>query len=99
MIFGLGLGLLGLVWVGISWDYGVPTQNPRFFWVQMHGTNLSPKQQKFLRKYVKEKPFNIIQCDKNIGSCILSNKLLDEIVLGTLNNRDWNDAYARATLC
>ncbi len=31
VIFGLGLGLLGLVWVGISWDLGVPTQNPRFF--------------------------------------------------------------------
>jgi hypothetical protein len=61
--------------------------------------NLSPKQKKFLRKYVKEKPFSIIQCEKNIGLCILSNKLLDEIVLGTLNNRDWNDAYARATLC
>jgi hypothetical protein len=26
VIFGLGLGLLGLVWVGISWDLGVPTQ-------------------------------------------------------------------------
>jgi hypothetical protein len=30
-IFGLDLGLLGLVWVGISWDLGDPTQNPRFF--------------------------------------------------------------------
>jgi hypothetical protein len=29
VIFGLGLGLLGLVWVGISWDLGDQTQ-PQF---------------------------------------------------------------------
>ncbi len=41
VVFGLGLELLGLVWVGISWDLGVLTQpKTHVFWVQMYGTQV-----------------------------------------------------------
>ena len=40
----------------------------------------------FFKKYVKEKPFKVIDCDKNVGLCIIDNKVYDEFVLEQLNN-------------
>jgi predicted GIY-YIG superfamily endonuclease len=34
----------------------------------------------FLKKFVKNKPFEIVNCDKNIGSAIISHELYDKLV-------------------
>ena len=48
--------------------------------------NLTLEEFNFFKKYVKEKPFKVIDCDKNVGLCIIDNKVYDEFVLEQLNN-------------
>ena len=43
--------------------------------------NLSENQFYFLNKFLKEKPFSVLQCDKNIGTLIISNE--DKSKLGS----------------
>ena len=43
--------------------------------------NLSSRDIYFLKKFTREKPFSIIQCDKNIGLSIASNELMDKLCL------------------
>lgn len=49
--------------------------------------NISIEQLKSLKKFQKEKPFTIVECDKNIGSAIISNELYNELVLKQLNDK------------
>ncbi len=64
--FGLGVGLLGRFWVGISWDLGVPTHV--FFWVQMYADNhliLKKHTQDLGCKKIGRKIEKIIKNDEN----------------------------------
>jgi hypothetical protein len=48
--------------------------------------NLSANQLYFLKNFLKTKPFSIIQCDKNIGTAIVSNDLLKKLCSGHLQD-------------
>ena len=48
--------------------------------------NLNLEEFSFFKKYVKEKPFKVIDCDKNVGLCLLKSELYNDFVLEQLNN-------------
>ena len=48
--------------------------------------NLNYYQLYHLKKFVATKPFSVIQCDKNIGTAILSNDLLHELSINHLSD-------------
>jgi hypothetical protein len=48
--------------------------------------NLSFEQINILKHYIKHKPFSVIECDKNIGTCLISNENLNELCLEHLSN-------------
>jgi hypothetical protein len=48
--------------------------------------NMSMNDILFLKKFKNEKPFEIVQCDKNIGSAIISHELHDKLVLEHLSD-------------
>jgi hypothetical protein len=50
--------------------------------------NITPNQTVHLKEFLHTKPFSIIQCDKNIGSAIVSHSLLDQLCNKHLQNRD-----------
>jgi hypothetical protein len=41
----------------------------------------SISQIQYLFKFNKSKPFTVLECDKNIGSAIISNELYDDLVI------------------
>ena len=49
-------------------------------------SNLSRDELIILKKFLKEKPFKIVELDKNVGSGIISNELYDEITMNSLND-------------
>jgi len=51
-----------------------------------HKINLSYKEILSLKKFLKEKPFSIIEADKNVGACIISNELKDILTKNSLND-------------
>ena len=50
--------------------------------------NITPNQTFHLKEFLRTKPFSIIQCDKNIGSAIVSHSLLGQLCNQHLQNRD-----------
>ena len=48
--------------------------------------NLNEEEFHFFKKYKKEKPFKVIDCDKNVGLCILENVIYNGFVFEQLNN-------------
>ena len=48
--------------------------------------NLSETETNSLFKFLKKKPFKVIDADKNVGLAIISNELHDNLVLNHLNN-------------
>jgi hypothetical protein len=60
VIFGLSLGLLGLVWVGISWDLGDPTQNPLFLFLVLYQSSTSLIRNNLRRKFEKNSAFSLL---------------------------------------
>ena len=50
--------------------------------------NVNLTQINYLIKYQKEKPFKIINCDKNVGNALISNDLYDLEVYKYLNQND-----------
>jgi hypothetical protein len=51
-------------------------------------SNLTKNELSLLKKFVKEKPFKIVELDKNVGSGIISNDLNNELTLRSLNDKD-----------
>ena len=49
-------------------------------------SNLDIRELALLKKFVKEKPFKIVELDKNVGSGIISNELNEEITLNSLRD-------------
>jgi len=54
----------------------------------MLNSNITKKQLEILHHFNKNKPFSIIQCDKNVGSLIISNENLDTLATNHLNGND-----------
>ena len=54
-------------------------------------SNLDNGELALLRKFVKEKPFKIVELDKNVGSGIISNELNEEITLNSLSDKNTYD--------
>ena len=52
--------------------------------------NLDQIYLKFLFLFSKNKPFKIVELDKNVGSALISNELYDKLVLDSLSN---NESY------
>ena len=50
--------------------------------------NLSNDEISFLFKFIKEKPFKIVELDKNVGVGIINNNLYDSLCLELLSNSD-----------
>ena len=50
--------------------------------------NLNKEEIYFMKKFNNEKNFKIIDCDKNVGTCFISNCLYDEFLDSHLNSRD-----------
>ena len=48
--------------------------------------NLNDFQLDCINKFSRDKPFKIIECDKNIGSALISNELYDILVYENLSN-------------
>jgi hypothetical protein len=48
--------------------------------------NVSSSQLYFLKKFIINKPFKIIQCDKNIGTAIDSYELQNQLCINHLND-------------
>ena len=48
--------------------------------------NLTSKQLHEMKRFLREKPFSVIQCDKNIGMAIISNDLLDSLCVSHLSD-------------
>jgi hypothetical protein len=49
-------------------------------------SNLDIRELALLKKFLKEKPFKIVELDKNVGSGIISNDLNEEITLNSLRD-------------
>ena len=48
--------------------------------------NITSQELYFLKKFIREKPFSVLQCDKNVGLSIVSNELLDKLCLEHLSD-------------
>ena len=48
--------------------------------------NISKEEFLQIKGFIKEKPFKIVQCDKNVGFAIISNELYDKLCLSHLND-------------
>ena len=48
--------------------------------------NLNKSQLETIYKFSQKNPFKILECDKNIGSAIISNELYDSLVIDNLSN-------------
>ena len=48
--------------------------------------NISRSEKKFISDFIKNKPFIVAECDKNVGISIMSNEIYDEFVLDHLND-------------
>ena len=48
--------------------------------------NISKSELHFLKKFLKEKPFKVLECDKNIGLAIMSNEIHDDLCLKMLSD-------------
>ena len=48
--------------------------------------NLTFNQIKTLKEFIKRKPFKVIECDKNVGTCLISNENLDRLCIEHLSN-------------
>jgi hypothetical protein len=53
-----------------------------------NSSNLNKHQQCVLMRFNHERPFKIVQCDKNIGSALISNSLHDQLALNHLLDKD-----------
>ena len=49
-------------------------------------SNLTQNELCVLKKFIYEKPFKVVELDKNVGSGIISNELYDELALSSLEN-------------
>ena len=49
-------------------------------------SNLKKGELTIIKKFLKEKPFKIVNLDKNVGTGIISDELYDELVLESLND-------------
>ena len=54
--------------------------------------NISTTQLNHLKNFIYTKPFSVIQCDKNIGTAIISNSLLKKLCYDHLSN---NKVYTK----
>jgi hypothetical protein len=50
--------------------------------------NLSNDEISFLFKFIKEKPFKVVELDKNVGIGVINNNLYDSLCLEILSNSD-----------
>ena len=48
--------------------------------------NLNKNEIYFLKKFIRDRPFKITDCDKNVGICIMSNEIYNELILNQLSN-------------
>jgi hypothetical protein len=53
--------------------------------------NITKSEFFFLKKFKKEKPFKVIDCDKNVGLCFIDTNIYNKFVEEHLNNRDTYD--------
>ena len=51
--------------------------------------NLTFDQFNSLNKFIRLKPFKILECDKNIGLCLISNKIYETLALEHLNDKNF----------
>ncbi len=51
-----------------------------------HKFNLKFHEILALKEFLRSKPFSIIEADKNVGACIISNELKDRLTLDSLND-------------
>ena len=49
-------------------------------------SNLNNYELNVLKKYVKQKPFKVVELDKNIGSSIISNELYEKLASDILED-------------
>jgi hypothetical protein len=50
--------------------------------------NITHSEYFYMKKFKFEKPFKIIECDKNIGVCFIDTKLYNQFAIQQLNNKD-----------
>ena len=50
--------------------------------------NVSHENIDFLKEFIKTKPFVVLECNKNIGSAIISHSLLDSLANEHLNGNN-----------
>ena len=50
--------------------------------------NIKSSELYFLKKIKYEKPFKIIDCDKNVGTCFINTKLYNKIINSHLNDTE-----------
>ena len=50
--------------------------------------NISSSEFFYLKKFKVEKPFKIIDCDKNVGICLINTELYNRFVELNLNNHE-----------
>jgi len=48
-------------------------------------SNLTNEEFKYFKQYIKEKPFKVIDCDKNVGLCLINGDIYNDFVLEQLN--------------
>ena len=52
----------------------------------MNNMNLSNEELKYFKFYLHNKPFKVINCDKNVGLCIIKNDIYNDFVFSQLND-------------
>ena len=50
--------------------------------------NISYEEFKEIKRYLQENPFKVVNCDKNVGSAIISHELYDSLCLKHLDDKD-----------
>jgi hypothetical protein len=53
-----------------------------------YSRNLSKNEMLYLREFLRDKPFVVAECDKNIDISILNHEIYDELCYDHLNDND-----------
>ncbi|CAF1125043.1 unnamed protein product, partial [Brachionus calyciflorus] len=51
--------------------------------------NLTKEQFKAMKRFIKDKPFRVVECDKNIGVALISYENYDKLAINHLNDKEF----------
>ncbi len=72
----------------LEWELEIYTNLFKFKNEKEFINNISYEEFKEIKRYLQVNPFKVVNCDKNVGSAIISHELYDSLCLKHLDDKD-----------